>query len=189
MDAFTTWYSGLQAAEQFFFIVGIISNLLFFLYVALQLLGGHDADMPDHPIDFDFALLSVRSLLAFGMFLGWTGLIVLKSGLGLPLAIAAGVSAGLLAAWLAWLLLKTMFRLQQSGNLELQNAYRQIGTVYLAIPARGNGKGKVQIVVQGALRELEAVSDDAEIPTGTKVIVCDIADNQLVVMQFKEMLI
>jgi membrane protein implicated in regulation of membrane protease activity len=186
MEAFTTWYSGLQAAEQFFFIVGTISNLMFFLYVALQLLGGHDTDMPEHPIDVDFALLSVRSLLAFGMFLGWTGLIVLKSGLGLPLAVAAGVVAGLLAAWLAWLLLKTMLRMQQSGNLELQNAYHKTGIVYLAIPAKGNGSGKVQIAVQGALRELDAVSDDAEIPTGTKIIVCDITDNQLVVMQLNE---
>ncbi len=189
MEAFTTWYNGLQAAEQFFFIVGIISNLLFFLYVALQLIGGHDAELPEHPFDVDFALLSVRSLLAFGMFLGWTGLIVLKSGLGLPWAIAAGVLAGLLAAWLAWLLLKAMLRLQQSGNLELQNAYHQTGSVYLTIPAKGQGAGKVQIVVQGALRELDAVSDDAEIPTGTKIIVCDITDNHLVVMQLKETLI
>lgn len=181
IDDITSWFLQLQAAEQIFFLVGFFSNLLFFVYLALQAFGGHDADAHVPDSDVTFALLSVRSLLAFGMFMGWTGLAASKSGSGVFLAVAAGLASGILAAWLAWRLARAMLRLQQSGNLELQNAYHQTGTVYLRIPPKGHGAGKVQIKVQGALRELEAVSEGDEIPTGTQVVVLEIIENQLLV--------
>lgn len=180
------WFLQLQAAEQIFLLVGVFSNLLFLGYLAIQVFGGHDAELPDHDFDVGLALLSVRGLTAFGMFLGWTGFVVLKNGFGLAAALIAGTLAGLLAAWLAWRLIRLLLRLQDSGTLDLHNAYRQQGTVYLRIPPKGQGAGKVQIAVQGALRELEAVSDGAEILTGAKVFVLEIIDNQLIVTQVED---
>ena len=50
------------------------------------------------------------------------------------------------------------------------------GTVYLTVPARRGGCGKVNVLVQEQLREFEAVTEEAEpIPTGEKVLVTGLA--------------
>ena len=57
--------------------------------------------------------------------------------------------------------------------MDLHNAIGLIGQVYIPIPAAGQGVGKITIEVQGALRELEAVSFDNMIPTRQSVVVVD----------------
>jgi hypothetical protein len=180
IDHLTNFYQSLGPGEQMFFIIGLISNVLFFVYVALQVFGSHhDADHDDA----DFTILSIRSLLAFGMFLGWTGLFALRAGWGLLPAIAAGGAAGIFAAWLAYRLIRFLLRLQSSGTLDVQNAYGQTASVYLRIPARQSGTGKVMIAVQGALREMDAVTEGDEIPTGAQALVTGIAESGALIVQ------
>jgi hypothetical protein len=47
------------------------------------------------------------------------------------------------------------------------------GTVYLGIPARRTGAGKVHLKMHDRLVELAAVTTDDDIPTGTEVLVVD----------------
>jgi membrane protein implicated in regulation of membrane protease activity len=180
IEYLTNFYESLGPGEQLFFIIGLISNILFFAYVALQVFGNHhDADHDDA----DFTILSIRSLLAFGMFLGWTGLFALRAGWGLAPAILMGAAAGSFAAWLAWRLIRLLLRLQSSGTLDVQNAYGQTASVYLRIPARQSGKGKVMIAVQGALREMDAVTEGDEIPTGAQALVTGVDEHGVLIVQ------
>ncbi len=167
----TTWWQHLPFSEQIFWSIGLISNVLFVVYVAAQFLGGHDSDIDASPDSSDLGILSIRGLLAFGMFMGWTGLIVLQAGLGMPAALVAGTLAGILASWLAWRLILLLLRLQVSGTLDPERVVGQTGSVHLRIPARQNNTGKVMIEVQGSLREFDAVSEAEAIPTGTPVLI------------------
>lgn len=184
-----TWWESLGNAEQWFWAIALISNVLFALYLVAQFAGGHDADVDvdgdfelDHA-DAGFAVLSLRSLLAFGMFMGYTGVVVLSQGGGWVLALLTGVVAGSLAAWLAWRLLRLILGLQSSGTLELHNAIGQTGEVHLQIPAESGGIGKVMVEVQGALREMDALSEAEEIPTGASILVVGLADNGTLIVQ------
>ncbi len=189
-----SWWESLGGAEQWFWAIALISNVLFTLYLVAQFAGGHssdfDADMDgdvslDHA-DAGFTILSLRSLLAFGMFMGYTGVVVVRTGVGWLPALMAGTAAGILAAWLAWRLLKAVLRLQTSGTLDLENAVRQTGKVYLPIPAKLAGTGKVMVKVQGALREMEAVSEESAIPTGAQVLVVGLTEKgELIVQPFE----
>ena len=68
----------------------------------------------------------------------------------------------------------------------MQNAIGQTGEVYLAIPAGMHGAGKVMVEVQGALREMDAVSEEASIPNGQPVLVVGLTDEgALIVQPFK----
>jgi membrane protein implicated in regulation of membrane protease activity len=116
------------------------------------------------------------------MFMGWTGLLVTRSGGSLALALACGAVAGVLAAWLAWRLLRSLLRLQSSGTLELPNVIGQTGTVHLHVPARQSGAGKIMVEVQGALREMDAVSEGEAIPTGTPILVVGLNDQDVPVV-------
>lgn len=186
-----SWWESLGGAEQWFWAIALISNILFTIYLVIQFAGGgHDTDLDgdaslDHPDD-GFTILSLRSLLAFGMFMGYTGVVVIRSGLGWFPALFIGTAAGVFAAWLAWRLLRLILRLQSSGTLELENAIRQTGKVYLPIPAQLSGSGKIMVKVQGALRELDAVSEGDAIPTGEQVLVVGLTDKgALIVQPFK----
>lgn len=185
----STWWQALSNAEQWFWAIGLISNVLFLIYLLMQFAGSHDTDVPDGDVpdlDAGFTILSLRSLLAFGMFMGYTGVVSLRLGGNWFVALVAGIAAGILAAWLAWRLLRIILRLQSSGTLDLQNAIGQTGEVYLPIPAGLNGAGKVMVEVQGALRELDAVSEEASIPNGQPVLVVGLTDEgALIVQPFK----
>jgi hypothetical protein len=175
------WWHNLTQSEQLFFIVGSVSNVLFVAYVIYQLSGGDDLDAPD---DAGLIFLSFRSLTAFGMFLGWTGLVVLKQGGSLYSAILAGVLAGVVAVWLAYLLIRWLLKMQSSGTLDMANAVGCQGVVHLIVPAKGQGKGKVSIEIQGALRELDAITEGGvAIPTGGKVIVVSVVSEDTLVVQ------
>lgn len=181
----TTWWHSLPATEQLFWAIGLISNSFFAIYLILQMVGGHDSDFhPEHPdIEPTFAILSLRSIMAFGMFLGYTGVVCTRMGVGWFITTVVGILAGIVAAWLAWRLLLLVLRLQSSGTLDLQNAVGKTGTVHLVVPAQSRGTGKVSVDVQGALRELDAISEDEEIPTGQSVLVMAITDDGLLIVK------
>ncbi len=169
-----TWQH-LSCAEQIFSAIGLISNLLFVLYLLLSFfIGGDHAELSDgFAGDALLPILSIRGFLAFGMFMGWTALAALRAGLGTPLSTLIGIGVGWLTAWLVWRMLRWILRWQSSGTMDLHNAIGLIGQVYIPIPIAGQGAGKITIEVQGALRELDAVSFDNMIPTRQSVVVVD----------------
>jgi len=182
-----TWWESLGGAEQWFWAIALISNVLFAIYLVVQFAGGHDtdADTDLHLDDADagFAVLSLRSLLAFGMFMGYTGVVIIRLGGGWFFALLAGIAAGMLAAWLAWRLLRTVLRLQSSGTLDMENTIGQTGEVHLQIPAQAGGTGKVMIEVQGALREMDALSESESIPTGASILVVGLTGEGTLIVQ------
>jgi membrane protein implicated in regulation of membrane protease activity len=117
------------------------------------------------------------------MFLGYSGVVAMHIGWSFPMAMLAGVLAGATAAWLAYKLIRLLLRLQESGTLDIENAVGQTGAVHLYIPARGAGTGKVMVEIQGALREMDAVSEEEDIPTGTSILVVGVSDEQHLIVQ------
>ena len=180
----TTWWQQQPPSEQIFWSIGLISNVLFIIYVAVQFLGGHDSDIDAAGHDSsNLGILSIRGLLAFGMFLGWTGLVVLQAGFSLSIALLAGALAGILASWLAWRLILLLLRLQVSGTLDPEQVVGKTGSVHLLIPAKSLGAGKVMVEVQGALREFDAVSEADPIPTGSPILIVGRTEDGMFVAQ------
>ena len=182
----TAWWQHLPPSEQIFWAIGLISNVLFGIYVAFQFLGGHDSDIHhehDHP---SWGILSIRGILAFGMFMGWTGLVALRAGFSMTVALAIGTAAGFMAAWLAWRLILLLLRLQVSGTLELEQVVGLTGEVHLRIPAHQQGAGKIMVEAQGALRELEAISEAEAIPTGSAIRIVGLTEEGVFIAQALE---
>ena len=183
--SWTTWWHSLQASEQIFWSIGLISTLLFIIYLLMQLLGHDadvDADMDMNGGDIGFALLSFRSLIAFTMFMGYAGALSLGMGWGLLPAVLFGIAAGSPAGRVSYLLGRFLLKQQSSGTLDIYNAIGQKGQVHLYIPAEAKANGKIMITIQGALRELDAITYGPAIPTGTPVIVESVSDDNLLVV-------
>jgi len=92
--------------------------------------------------------------------------------------------SGLAAMFLIALIFYGVSRLQSSGNIHYANAVGRTGEVYLTIPAARKGTGKVQIVIQERLIEVNAVTDRKKpIPTGTNVKVTGILGEHVLLVE------
>ncbi len=126
---------------------------------------------------YSLRLFSIRGMVAFFSIGGWTGLAAERMGIPLPGAVILAAAAGLAALFaVAWVMKKAM-ELQEDGTMELSSALGKTGSVYLSIPPKGQGKGKIQLLLSGSLVELDAVNTGEKvIPTGSEVMVCALAD-------------
>jgi membrane protein implicated in regulation of membrane protease activity len=130
--------------------------------------------------DLSFRFLSVQGISSFIMMFGIVGLAIAKAPIHPVFSLFAGIGAGLFTVWVISLIFAAATGLQSDGTMHMKSAVGEIGKVYLRIPAED--AGKVQVVVQGALRVLDAFSaDGTPIPTGANVKVVDVRDTALVV--------
>ena len=143
---------------------------------------GGDSDA-DHSDSGDaFKMLSIQTIAAFVMGFGWAGLGAYKgSHIEWPMSLFIGAIGGIAMVWVLTLLLKLMYDLQSSGNINLKNALGSEGTVYVTIPDDGR-KGQVQVVIDGRQRIYKAVTEGEAIPARRRVkVTCVNRDNTLTV--------
>lgn len=130
-------------------------------------------------------LFTLQGLVAFFAVFGWSGLLMLKSDV-LPVAsVVLAIVFGIVAMVLIAVAMRAMMRLQSDGTLDIRNALGKSGTVYLPIHEKRRAAGKVSIMVQDRLVEMDAVTDgEATIPTGAEVTVVGISNgNTLIVVK------
>lgn len=116
-----------------------------------------------------FTVISTKTLTAFVAFFGLGGLLAQNYGWENHWTLAMAIGGGLAALYLVAYLWMLMNRLQSAGNVNVRNAVGTVGRVYLKIPAKSEGHGKVTISVQGRTLELSATTGGDEIPTGAEV--------------------
>ena len=187
-----SWWSDLSNIQQIFWGISIVFSVLFVIQFVLSIIGidfdaDAEADIGDADgvdgLDADFTLLSVRSIIAFFTFFGWTGVVALSGGVGAVMAILLASSAGFAAMLVVAYIFYLFIKLQSSGTLNLDNAIGGTGEVYLIIPGDEGGIGKVQMKVQGSLRELDAITTGESIPTGAPIQVIDVLENGMLLVE------
>jgi len=167
----------------FFLTCALLGGGLLVVQLVLGALGiGHH----DLPHDLHHAsggaqdglnLLSFRALTAGLAFFGVGGLAGLATPFGilaaLPLALVFGGAATVGVATAT----RAMLKLEDDGTVHIEGAIGLSGDVYLSIPPARRGVGKVHVVLQNRLVELQAVTTHADaLPTGARVLVIDVVD-------------
>jgi hypothetical protein len=187
------WYAAMSGMEQFLFLTGVFSTLVFTIQFALTLFGlgegDSDADTADDG-DFSFDLgdiFTLRNGISFLMGFSWGGLMALGWGLDNAFFVAViGFTVGMALVGVNMLLLFGMSQLKHDGSIRLENAIDSPATVTLIVPAHREGVGKVRISIQGRLKEYHAVTDGAVLSRNTPVRVLDFVGSQLVVTGINE---
>ena len=186
MISLTNWFEALSPASQIFWGISIVSSIIFAFQLLITLLGfdsGADVEVGEADLDAEFSLFSLRSIVAFMLFFGWTGVMVLNNG-GTPTrAITLGAIAGTIAMIVIAYLLYHMYKMEESGTVSLLSTIGKEGEVYIPIPSKLNGKGKVQIEVENKLMELVAVTNQEKISTGSKVKVLDVLEKNVLLVE------
>lgn len=145
--------------------------------------GDADGDTGGSGLFAGLKLFTLRGVVAFLAVSGWGGLWLLRMGLHPIFAVFLAIAMGFWAMLLMALFLRVALKLQDDGTLDFRNALGKAGTVYLTIPARRAGAGKVHVVVQDQLHELEAVTDEeAALPTGSEIVVVGLSGGNTLVV-------
>jgi hypothetical protein len=182
------WYDSLSSVQQFLFLTGVFSTVVFAGQLLLTLVGlgddDGDAGSGDDGSDgIGFGdIFTLRNGVSFLMGFSWGGLMAYSWGLEYELLVAVvGFMVGMGLVAINMLLLFVMSKLKHDGSIKLENAIGEQATVTLPIPANRSGVGKVRISIQGRLKEYHAVTDGAALTRHAVVRVLDLTGSQLVV--------
>ncbi len=120
-------------------------------------------------------LFTLRGIIGFLSIGGWMGVAAIGWGIPIPGAVLLALLAGWAALYFVAWSLRAVMRLQQSGNIALDNAIGTTGEVYIPIPPIKSGFGKISIIIQDRLSEVNAVTDaERTLKTGEKVTVMNV---------------
>jgi hypothetical protein len=188
MENFGTWWEGLSGVLKIYWSLAVPFTVFFVLQLIFSFFGGDSPDdLPDSEVEADhgisFQFLTVKNLVGFFTIFSWTGIACMDAGLSNGMTLLISTIAGLLMMGLMALLFYLMMKSGADGTMKIINAMGQSGEVYLTIPPKRGGLGKIQVNVSGSLRTLEAMTDDQEsLPTGKFIKVVDVLnDNVLLV--------
>lgn len=190
----------MSALEQVLFILASSSTAIMIIFLVMLLLG-FDTDefdgigSPDIDIDginddpitgiAGLKVLTLRGVLVFLAIGSWTAFLLVSSA-GIWLGLVLGAIAGVIAAFIQALAFRAALKLESSGNIDYMNAVGKAGTVYLRIPKNRQGKGKVSMVIQDRLTEVDAVTEeDQDLLPNQTIIVVSLLDATTLIVKSK----
>jgi membrane protein implicated in regulation of membrane protease activity len=192
-----TWWADLSPVMKLLWGVTLTATLIFIIQTVMTFLGA-DADSTDFDMDVDTSLdgsdlsnidsganlYTFRNFVNFFLGFGWTAIILQPSVKSTALLVIIAVLVGLALVALVMYMFKWLYSMQQSGNINVyKSAVGCQGKCYLRIPGERAGEGKVQITIQGAVREYNAVTDGDEIKTGASVKVVEAVDGNTLLVE------
>ncbi|MBQ1258494.1 MAG: hypothetical protein IIX97_00140 [Clostridia bacterium] len=198
------WWDSLSLVSQIFACVAIPATVVLLVQTVLMLVGigleadggdisvgeSIDADGPEFDVDLDgmdaLRIFSIRGIIAFLVVFGWVGFVMDRAGVMLLITVPVAAVCGFLMMLVLALLMRTVMRLRNDGNLDNRNALGVSGRVYLTVPPARTGEGKVNVLLQGTYVERDAVTDEGEpIPTGCEIVVIGLSGQTTLVVKRK----
>lgn len=177
---------------QVLWAITLSASLIFVIQTVMTFLGlgDHDADFDlvtsDGSFDADpsMNLLTFRNLVNFCMGFGWTAVLMHEKIQSNALLIIVSVIVGILLVTVVMWIFKWLSGMQQTGNIDVhKSAVGCEGKVYLTIPGERKGEGKVQITINNAVREYDAVTDGETIPTGKAIKVTEVINDYTLLVE------
>ena len=178
-----TWFKDFCGLEWTYFVIACIGTLFLFVQIVMMIIGAEsgDADLDtdtdgdgalDSHTDTGMSLFTTKGLTAFFAIGGWTGIVMLTCGVNTAVSIVVSIVAGLVAYIVVWFVIRMILRLQEDGTADYNSAVGKVATVYVSVPPKREGRGKITLVLQGRYTEADAVTDEEEkIPVDAQVVI------------------
>lgn len=186
----SSWWQAMGSFEKILWAIALVFSILFIIQSVMSAAGGDTGEAHGHADEYvsgddgiGYQFFTIKNMVAFFTMFGWVGVAAYKGGASEWLTIVAALIGGVIMVGIMALLFRNVSRLKHSGTMDITNAMEQVGETYLFIPAKRGGIGKVHVKVQGSLRELQALTDDAlDIPTGKIIKVTGILNNKILLV-------
>ena len=200
----TTWWASLSVVMKILWGVTLAASLIFVIQSIMTFLGadageggidtdvdsGFDSEAADATVEGGTNLYTFRNFVNFALGFGWSAILLQEKISSVPVLIIVSVLVGVALVAIVMYLFKWLSSMQQSGNINVYKvAVGCSGTVYLTIPAERKGEGKVQITINNAVREYDAVTDGEALKTGTPIRVAEVINAGTLLVEPLESLI
>jgi hypothetical protein len=139
------------------------------------------ADLAHPGAHWFYEVLSLRTLSAALTFFGLAGKTAMANGYPAVGSTVLASVVGVAAMYAVYWLFKQAYKLQHTGTENVRNAIGAPAVVYVPIPGKRAGAGKVTFKLQNRLVEYQAVTEDeTRLATGEKVVVVGIVNSDTV---------
>ena len=186
------WWSSLGLFMQSVWCITLFASLVFVVqtimtFIGMDTDGGMDVDVSaDTTADGDsgpFQLFTFRNFINFLLGFGWSIISFEKAIVNQFVLILVSAVIGVLLVMAVMAIFRFMSRMEQSGTINMANAVGCKGNVYLKIPGEKRGEGKVQISIQGAIREFDALTAGEELETGAPIKVVEVVNDSTLLVE------
>lgn len=196
----TEWWANIDWFERVYWIIAVPFSIVFLLQLGLSFVGADgigdadfdgdlggelgDASSIDDAHGAGFQIFTIRNFVTFLTIFGWSGITFIHNDASQPVTIIGSFILGLIAMFMVSGIFYFFGRMVESGTMDLRYAIGGTGEVYLPIKAQRGSMGKVQVNVQGTLREMSALTDENEdLSTGTVVKVVEIINDNILLVK------
>ncbi|MBI2257597.1 MAG: serine protease [Flavobacteriia bacterium] len=184
------FFDQMDVLERTFWFIALPSSLFFIIQTIMTFLGSDasDGNVPDFDGDFDighapFQLFSLRNLTHFLLGFSWTGISFYHYISSSVVLILLSLIVGLSFIALFFFLLKAIMKLGEDNTFQINQCLQKTATVYIKIPEKKSGVGKIQVSVNHTIQELSAITNGDGAESGSLVRIIEILDNQLVLVE------
>ncbi|MDR2425466.1 MAG: hypothetical protein LBD59_12260 [Prevotellaceae bacterium] len=182
-------WTSLDTFEKILWGVAGASSLVFIIQSVLTFTGmdAHDGTGAElHGSEGDaspFQLFSFRNMINFLLGFGWAGISLYNHIDSRSLLIFLSILGGLVMVALVMLIFFYMSRLSENGNIYTSDSVGKTGIVYVPISGNKSHAGKIQITINGATREYDALTEGDALKTGDPVIVLSVIEGNLLLVR------
>jgi len=170
--------------------IAIPTSIIFLIQTVMTFIGADGADGIDADFESDlehgdsnFQVFSFRNLINFLLGFSWTG-ISFYNRIPNALLVVVSIAVGCLFIYMFFVIIRELQKLAEDNSFTYDETLNKSADVYLTIPGKKAGKGKIIISVRGSVRELDAMTDNEEkIPTGSVVKIIRIENENILIVQ------
>lgn len=184
------WFQGMPSFLKTYWVITGVSTLIFLFVLISTFIGADTDDIGDVDAEMDadtgagFQFFTFKNVVAFFAIFGWSGIASIDAGNSISITIIISIVCGLVMMLVMAAMFYYISKLSSSGTLKMNNALDSIGEVYLTVGANRSKIGKVQVKVQGALRELEALTDyEEDLVLGNVIKVIEVTNNGILIIE------
>jgi len=173
-----------------FWFIAIPTSLIFLIQTIMTFMGVDSTDGLEADFDGDltggqapFQLFSLRNLTNFLLGFSWTGISFFNLISNAIILVSLAVLVGAFFVYFFFLIIKQVQKLAEDNSFKIANTLNKTAEVYLSIPEKKSGKGKIMISVKGAFHELDAMTEGEKIKSGSIVRVVRIENPNILIVE------
>ncbi len=184
------YLNSLEPLLRTFWFVAIPTSIIFLIQTIMTFIGADATEGLNADFDGDFSgveapfqLFSLRNLINFLLGFSWTGISFYNSIDNKVILIATALAVGFAFLVLFFVIIKQVQKLAEDNSFQIKNTLNKTAEVYLTIPEKKCGTGKIMISVAGAYHELQAMTHGDRIPSGKMVKVTQIENENILIVE------
>lgn len=184
------FFDSLDPFLRTYWFIALPTSLIFIIQTAMTFIGvdaseGLDADFDGNLDGGDgpFQVFSFRNLINFLLGFSWSGISFYDTISNKTILLIVALAIGVAFVLVFFYIMRQIQKLAEDNTFNINEAVGKTAEVYLTIPEKMSGKGKVMISVKGSFHELPAMTEHEKITTNSLIKVVRIESNEILIVE------